>query len=303
MLSRIHCPITGATDCRDLVRVPYDQGFLGTWSRKRGWIEELAGQDFAIRYSPGIDFYFQQNVLEDSEEASRRERLAGKLAKEPVKKAYSLAELSHKAEDALLIRLLHPGKDHPKVFDFGMATGEWLLLAKGYGAEVWGTDLDPRAIEASQAHGIRFTTLEDAPDGFFDFINADQVFEHLPEPLRIGQILAQKLAPGGILKLTTPGDPEIQPKLERLGRGGYDDLKVFEREFFPLAPLSHVNLYTARSLRELGTQLGLTPYQIPLGMSYGAMTGFFSARQLNRNLIHPWKRHLAQGTWQFFVKG
>ncbi|MEZ5430290.1 MAG: class I SAM-dependent methyltransferase [Verrucomicrobiales bacterium] len=188
--------------------------------------------------------------------------------------ADSLTELSHKAEDAMLIRLLHPGKSCPKVFDFGMATGEWALMAKAYGSEVWGTDLDPRAPDACAAHGIRFTTLEEAPEGGFDFINADQVFEHLPQPLEIGRILANKLAPGGILKLTTPRDRRIEAKLERLKQGGYDDLAVFEREFFPLSPLSHINLFTARSLIELGERLGLEPFRVPLRQCYATMTAF-----------------------------
>lgn len=305
MLNRSACPITGDTNgLVEKIRLPYDSGFLGGWTERRKWGKWLRGLDYRVWYVPATDFYFQESVFDDDEEALRRENIASRLAKntEQNRREYSLTELSHKAEDAMLIRLLHPGKSCPKVFDFGMATGEWALMAKAYGSEVWGTDLDPRAPDACAAHGIRFTTLEEAPEGGFDFINADQVFEHLPQPLEIGRILANKLAPGGILKLTTPRDRRIEAKLERLKQGGYDDLAVFEREFFPLSPLSHINLFTARSLIELGERLGLEPFRVPLRQCYATMTGFHSARQWNRNLYNPLKRYLAKGTWQFFRK-
>lgn len=305
MLTRSACPVTGETALlEEKVRLPYDSGFLGTWTAKRKWGKLLAGRDYRIWHHPGIDFYFQESVFDDEEEAVRREKIASRLAAQPTgePRGLSLTELSHKAEDALLIRLLHPDKPRPRVFDFGMATGEWSLMAKAYGAEVWGTDLDPRSPQACEEHGLRFVTLEEAPEGYFDFINADQVFEHLPRPLEIGRILAAKLAPGGILKLTTPSDRKAEAKLARLREGGYADLPEFERDFFPLSPLSHINLYSADSLVELGRRLGLESMRVPLRKCYATMTGFLSARQWNRNLYNPLKRHLAKGTWQFFRK-
>jgi len=129
---------------------------------------------------------------------------------------FELRELSHKAEDAILIRLLHRGPGRPKVFDSEFRQGNGSCLPKpAYGAEAWGTDIDPRSEEACRRHGMRFVRLEDAPPDTFDFINADQVVKHLSDPFGAVRVLASKLAPGGILKRTVPGDRRIRSRLDR----------------------------------------------------------------------------------------
>jgi SAM-dependent methyltransferase len=304
MLDRTVCPLTGSDRLHEAVRVPYDQGVLGAWSRERSYPRLLQGRDFVVRENPEIGFWFQEGVLDEREMVQGSSATAERMSEAERFRLFTLRELSHRAEDAILVRLLHRGSGRPKVFDFGMSTGEWLLLAQAYGAEAWGTDIDPRSADVCRRHGMRFVTLEDAPEDTFDFINADQVVEHLADPLGAVRSLASKLARGGILKLTVPGDRKIRAKLGRLAAGGYDpgDVPGFLREFEGLSPLCHINLFTARSLVELGTRAGLRPFRIPLGTSYGAMTGFFSGKQWNRNLLHPWKRHRARGTWQFFVR-
>ena len=202
----------------------------------------------------------------------------------------------------MLIRLLHPGEERrPRVLDYGMGSGDWPLMAKAYGSEVWGTDVDPRSAQAAAESGIRYGELETMPDGYFDFINADQVFEHLPDPLTTIKALASKLAPGGHLKLSTPADELIEPKIARLASGGYT-LETFKKEFHALSLLSHINLFSASAMHALAQAAGLEPFQVPLKIAYATVTGFHSLRQLNRNFYNPWKRHRARSTWQFFVK-
>lgn len=202
----------------------------------------------------------------------------------------------------MLIRLLHPDeKRRPRVLDYGMGSGEWPLMARAYGSEVWGTDVDPRSARAAAESGIRFGELESMPDGYFDFINADQVFEHLPDPLGTLQALCGKLAPGGHVKLSTPADEYIEQRIARLQAGRYT-LAAFKEEFHALSPLSHINLYSAEAMQALGKAAGLEPFQLPLKTAYSTVTGFHSLRQINRNVYNPWKRHRARGTWQFFVK-
>ncbi len=298
MFDRTACPITHTAALVEKANAPYDGGLLGEWATKRGQSARLAGQRYVVMHNAEIDFYFQRSVFDQAEEIERRRGIA---ERRPEVRVSGLSDLAHKAEDAMLVRLLQP-EGRPRVFDYGMGEGHWIVMARAYGAEAWGSDVDPRAETVAAESGVRFVadpaTLE---DGYFDFINADQVFEHLPDPLGVVRVLAAKLRPRGYLKISTPADLKIEAKLERLRGGGYA-LDAFQREFHALSPLSHINLFTARSLRALATAAGLESVRIPLRTCYALMTGFHSARQLNRNLYNPFKRHRALGTWQFFRK-
>lgn len=298
MFDRPACPITGSTHLEEKANVAYDNGVLGEWATRRRQTDRLAGRRYVILHNPEIDFYFQRTVFDQSEEIERRQGIAERRAEV---RLLGLGDLSHKAEDAMLVRLLQP-EGRPRVFDYGMGEGHWIVMVRAYGSEAWGSDVDPRAESVAAEAGVRFVvdpvTL---PDDYFDFINADQVFEHLPDPLGTLQLLAGKLRSGGYLKLSTPADRKIEAKLERLRAAGYA-LDDFVRECHALSPLSHINLFTARSLRHLADRAGLTSVRLPLRMCYSVMTGFHSARQVNRNLYNPWKRHRSNGTWQFFRK-
>ncbi|MDQ3622342.1 MAG: class I SAM-dependent methyltransferase, partial [Verrucomicrobiota bacterium] len=171
-----------------------------------------------------------------------------------------------------------------------------------YGSEVWGTDIDPRSARVAAESGVQFVAdVAAVEDGYFDFINADQVFEHLADPVGVIRVLAAKLRRGGHLKTSTPADRRIEAKLARLNSGGYS-LQLFKRDFHALSPLSHINLFSATSLGALAAAARLESFRVPLQMCYAVMTGFHSARQLNRNLYNPLKRYSARGTWQFFRK-
>ena len=298
MFDRNACPITGSTHLLEKASAPYDSGLLGDWAAQRKQRERLAERRYVILHNPGIDFYFQRSVFDQEEEVQRREGIAGKRLET---RQLELSDLAHKAEDAMLVRLLHLA-GRPRVLDYGMGEGHWAVMARAYGSEVWGTDVDPRSKRVAEESGVRFAAdPAELGDASFDFINADQVFEHLPDPLGVLRVLAAKLVRGGHLKISTPEDAGIEAKLARLRDGGYA-LDAFKREFHALSPLSHINLFTPASLRALAAAAGLEPFRVPLKTCYAVMTGFHSARQLNRNLYNPIKRHRARGTWQFFRK-
>jgi SAM-dependent methyltransferase len=183
-----------------------------------------------------------------------------------------------------------------------MGDGTWALMAKAFGADVTGFDIDPRSLLFARANNIAFSEVDALEDGSFDFLNADQVFEHLCNPLEVLKSLVRKVAPGGFVKISTPHSKGIKSKLKGLECGAYQDLRAFEGAFDEISPLIHINLFSARSLKALGRAAGLKPFTVPLGLSYGAMVGFHTLRQISRNLYYPWKRHRARKCWQYFEK-
>src|SRR5262249_44635808 len=67
--------------------------------------------------------------------------------------------------------------------DFGMGWGDWCRMAKAYGCSVYGTELSQVRINYAKASGISVIGWEEIPQYQFDFINTEQVFEHIGHPL------------------------------------------------------------------------------------------------------------------------
>jgi predicted SAM-dependent methyltransferase len=90
-------------------------------------------------------------------------------------------------------------------------------------------------------------------DGHFDFINTDQVFEHLTHPLQIGEQLVDLLQPGGVLKIFVP---DADSTLRQIRAGKWRPSKD------ALHPLEHVNGFNRRSLERFAGRLGLAPVRV-----------------------------------------
>ncbi len=110
----------------------------------------------------------------------------------------------------------HPGSRIPRILDAGCGSGvsTEYIAHQNPGAEIWAFDISEQALAIAQqrcqqsgspAVTFRHCNLYDLDDrvipGQFDFINSVGMLHHLPDPEKGLQILADKLAPGGILHL------------------------------------------------------------------------------------------------------
>lgn len=288
LLERAQCPLGEHYRTESAGRWSYQSPFLASHAKLK-LPEKIM---YEILVAPEVDFYWQRWVLVGGDVD------ATPLAQVPPPK---LEQLAHYAEEALFLRLMIKN-DRPKVYDVGMGTGGWLKQMKGWGMEAHGSDPWPAAKEAAAQHGLVYAPLESYPDEFFDAINATEVFEHLNEPMQMATLVAKKLKKGGIFSISTPGDKKMRHKLINLSKGKYMNAEAFEKNFRPLWPLAHVNLFSRRSLHAMARQAGLKPLKAPLIKFFQASVGPFSLKQLNRMIYNPLKRHKAAGTQQYFVK-
>jgi len=297
MYKRTECPICGLKPCEQQFQLPFLGEVLGDFTRRCTLAQALAGEQYVLLHCRRCGLYFQE-LVPTLEEA----QLLYGDAPEPQRshRPRPVAELAHLAEEAMLIRLLFPDR-RPVVLDFGMGMGGWAGMACAYDCESWGTDLAAYSPAAAKEKGVIFVPAGDLPASRFDFINADQVFEHVAEPRHALDAVVRSLKPGGILKISTPGDRHLERKIARAKAGSVTGAGFF-REFDSLSPLHHLNLFNKPSLRALGRRAGLVPFGVPLALSYSVMTLFDTTRQWNRNLWHPFKRWRSAGTWQYFVK-
>ena len=154
--------------------------------------------------------------------------------------------------------------DHPPMqlqfLDFGMGWGHWCRTAQAFGCTVYGTELSVARIEYAKQAGVRIIDYEEISKQKFDFINTEQVFEHLSEPRETLAYLKQSLKADGILKISVPNGEDIK---QRLKKWDWYAPKYSAWSLNPVAPLEHINCFNRDSLIYLARECGLTPIEVP----------------------------------------
>ena len=170
----------------------------------------------------------------------------------------------HRQEQRLLelmmvARFLSPRTRRPAVLDFGTGDGSWALLAAAAGCETTATDTADDAFARLAAAGVTCLAPHSLPADRYDFINSEQVFEHLPAPYPVLTKLAASLRPGGVLKIGVPHDPDLASKLRA---PDWTARKDSRDSLNSLAPLEHLNAFSPSGLKKLGERCGLIPLSI-----------------------------------------
>jgi len=95
--------------------------------------------------------------------------------------------------------------------DVGCGAGLLTESLARLGAKVTGIDAAPEVIEVARAHGAAMGLTIDYRaadvldlDGQFDLITCMEVVEHVAEPQAFLDAIARRLAPGGLLVMSTP---------------------------------------------------------------------------------------------------
>jgi 2-polyprenyl-3-methyl-5-hydroxy-6-metoxy-1,4-benzoquinol methylase len=95
-----------------------------------------------------------------------------------------------------------------RLCDVGCAGGQFLDLASAEGWETFGIEMNPPAVVQARATGAtvvqgRLEDLQDLPWRSFDVVTCWDTLEHTPTPRLFASRLADLLAPGGLLVVTT----------------------------------------------------------------------------------------------------
>ncbi|HEU5292737.1 MAG TPA: class I SAM-dependent methyltransferase [Cyclobacteriaceae bacterium] len=140
------------------------------------------------------------------------------------------------------------------IMDFGMGWSEWCKAGSALGCNVTGAELSAARIQNALKHNIRVVNVNDSLKPEFDFINTEQVFEHIPEPLETLQKLVAIVKPGGIIKISIPDCVRLH---ELLKLNDWDAPKGTENSLNIVAPLEHINSFTFTSLNKMASATGL----------------------------------------------
>jgi SAM-dependent methyltransferase len=261
MLSRTHCEVCGSSRSRTLLvrdfEHPSVRGFLVEYYQGRVDFELLRGGAYELLRCASCTFVWQRWVLdtagmqrlygewiEPAASLSKHRAKASRVVLSSVRQVLAAAELAGRPVHEL------------RVLDHAMGWGTWCRAAKGLGAEVWGTELEPSRLRLALERGVRIVDGAQLPNDFFDFVNSEQALEHLVAPGAELARLVRALRPGGVIHI---GVPSSEADVRRVEGGAWTRAAKDS-----LQPLEHVNTFNERSLAVLVRSAGLRPVPAPL---------------------------------------
>lgn len=269
-ITRPSCPGCSGRTTRTIFSRPYAESrlraALEAFYAEVGHLdyEVLLGADYVLQRCEACSLVFQRDVPDDF--------LLGRLYEEWISPARAFERFhAHPAHGrqqeiardvAVSFSLVRGGQRSLRTLDYGCGWGEWGRATLAFGAETWGTELSASRREKCQRDGIKVAAEGELPKGYFDLINADQVFEHLPAPAATFAFLRPLLRPSGVIRIGVPNGWRIGGKIDDFDRelkkprlGGLN----------PVAPLEHLNCFTTRSLVRMAADQGLRRLMPPLG--------------------------------------
>ncbi len=262
------CPICHSIHFKIIYSIPYSsddiKDYLFEFYQSQGNIEfkYLNGVDYIILQCNICDGIFQQYIPND--------KLMYKLYEEWI--SPDIAFHNHKIIQKELIRKysqeittiqngFYKNKSEIKVLDYGMGWGTWACIAQQLGWDSYGLELSPSRIKHAQSQGVKIVTAEENLNEKFDFINTEQVFEHIPDPLKTLTKIKTWLKPNGIIKISVPTAQNIDERLKIMNWAAPKGTKY---SLNPIAPLEHINFYRSESLKQMSQRAGLTRKNIPV---------------------------------------
>jgi 2-polyprenyl-3-methyl-5-hydroxy-6-metoxy-1,4-benzoquinol methylase len=186
------------------------------------------------------------------------------------------------------------------VFDYGMGWGHWCQMAQAFGCNTFGYEVSELQIKNAKTKGISVISWDDIPKYSFDFINTEQVFEHIDDPLETLCYLKKSLKQNGLIKISVPDGNGIKKKIKLLNRGKISHL---HDSIEPILPFQHINCFTRESIIKMATLAGFKLKKIPLSILYANSTNWKLIKPIIINCIKPlYTNVLSMGTSLYFEK-
>jgi 2-polyprenyl-3-methyl-5-hydroxy-6-metoxy-1,4-benzoquinol methylase len=302
--ARERCPSCGAGAPAILLREPFDSAAITAFLQRqyagRAQLGQLGGHSYELVRCNSCELAYQrtipgrqlvQELYDEWIPGSERDRL--QQERDVYDPSY-WAQQVHFVIEHLRLRPVDI-----KVLDFGMGWGEWASMARAFGCEVYGSELSPERLNYAHSIGIPTLDWKEISSQRFHFINTEQVFEHLVEPLDILKHLAGSLTDYGLIKISVP---DARTALRRVSRGGnFGSLSA--ATIMPIQPLEHINCFEYKTLVRLAGAAGLKPMRPSLRLIYNATSGWLHPHRAARLLVRPFYRHIyPKSTFVYFKR-
>jgi SAM-dependent methyltransferase len=290
------CPVCASGRCELLLELAFDRppisSYLHTFYAGRLASDALSNGRFALLRCGICDLVFQRDVPDDEFLRYLYGAATGDSEVRPGRGLRVRQGYSFQVEQ--LLKYWKAPPDHVEVLDYGAGAGDWLSMAAAYGCRTFAVELSHTRTDQLIRRGQTVLDPENLPVGHFHFINTEQVFEHLVEPMATLERLAAALRPGGLVRVSVPNGSDID---RRLSDPDWAAAKDSPRSLNAVAPLEHINCFNRRSLVTLGQRAGLRPFAYP-ARQY--LDSWERARFVASALAH--KVRVPSGTLQLFQK-
>lgn len=299
---RARCPCCEFSASDVLASEPYSSSALLAYFERhyegRADTSLLAEADYTVVRCRRCSLAYQLMIPGDALLETVYERWITPARKDRLRSERDLDYYTYLAEQVqFLLRELGLKPSDVRAFDFGMGWGEWASMARAFGCRVAGAELSAHRSRHAESIGIEVIERDAIPGHKFEFINAEQVFEHLVSPLPVLRQLAAALEENGLIRISVPDSRSALRALSRRRR--FSGLP--ERCVVPVAPLEHVNCFEYRSLRELGRRAGLELIRPSFRNLYDSSSGWMNLRNAARLSLRPVYRHVyPKSTIQYF---
>jgi SAM-dependent methyltransferase len=300
---RKRCPACEAENSSSLLRAAYHeprmQAFLVRKFRNPGEISALlAGADYELRKCRECTLIYQRFVLSEEYTALLyndwliRDDAEQELSRELLPPR----QLAYFANEVLTIgRMIKKPHHQVRILDYGLGRGWWCRMAQAFGFDACGTDLATSLVTEARRKGINAIEVEKLAGRRFDFINTEQVFEHLSHPLAVLRQLRELLDDAGRIKISVPEGRGMERRIPLMD---WTAPRWDRRYLLPATPLIHINTFTQRSIAAMAERAGLHPSPVPIRYEY-SLFDTSSLKTIGRSLLRPLYRRTTGATYVF----
>lgn len=266
----------------------------------RASTDNLAGHVYQLMRCNQCGLAYQRAIPDEVLLADIYDRWIPQTERERLQRNYALDDYRYWAEQIeFLIQYLDKPPHAITVLDYGFGWAEWASMARAYGLKVIGTELSHERAEHARKIGITVIESQNIPDHRFDFINTEQVFEHLVDPHEVLQVLSNALSEDGLIKISVPNSRNTLRKITAGAQFG--SLSV--EDIMPIAPLEHVNSFDNDSLVAFTRNMRLKPVRPDLVQLWNSSSGWWSLRRASKLIARAWYRHIyPRSTFAYFAK-
>tara|TARA_B110000003_G_scaffold274244_1_gene313771 strand:- start:14417 stop:15358 length:942 start_codon:yes stop_codon:yes gene_type:complete len=174
---------------------------------------------------------------------------SGSLSNKKLTKEHSRLYLG---DFALIQKLLGKTPDQIRILDYAAGWGNWIGLANQSGFKTYALELSEHRKEHLSSLGIQVIEETYLSNMVVDFVNCDQIFEHLTDPTTVLKLISSALSGDGLVRISVPHSFRPSKEVSLLNHGLRDGFKIPDI----LAPLEHLNYFNRRSLRAFAESAG-----------------------------------------------
>ena len=207
--------------------------FLETFYRGRIPLEQLSEHSYRVAVCRRCQFIYQDPMLDDGGmQALYQDWIDNEQSRRKKQGAGANLFKRYAGQIQTLLRMLPDRPNQLRVLEYGMGWGYWSRMAQAYGLDVTGFELSDERREYARAMGLKVITELPSPGAHFDCLYANQVFEHLPDPLATLRQLCARQASGGLVYIR---EPDGRGSAHRRRRQGWSP------DLAAIHPLEHIN--------------------------------------------------------------